>query len=129
MSRTKKTPASPKRPQSIASKPRLTPEQEKALDFERQTWTPAMASEWSGIPYRTLYRLLREGLVPCIPIGESQTQKWPKGKTGKRSRACFRFVIPRVSFINWLESIGKPDPETIGTIGTGKPDNLGSAAA
>jgi hypothetical protein len=118
MKRTRKT----KRPQSTASKPRLTPEQQKALDFERQTWTPAMAAEWSGIPYRTLYRLLREGLIPCIPVGESQTQKWPNAKSGKRERACFRFMIPRVAFINWLESIGKPDPASIGTTGTGKPD-------
>jgi hypothetical protein len=80
-----------------------------ALDFERNSWTPKIAAAWAGVPERTLYRLLRDGAVPCLPMGESQDQKWPKAHDGKRRRTCFRFLIPRVAFIKWWESIGKPD--------------------
>jgi hypothetical protein len=83
-----------------------------AVDHNRNTWSPAMAAAWSGIPTRTLYRMLRDGNVPCIPIGDSQTQKWPFAHDGKRRRACFRFMIPRVAFMRWYENIGKPaDPD------------------
>ena len=34
-------------------------------------------------PERTLYRLLRKGIVPCILMGERQTQDWPSAHDGK----------------------------------------------
>jgi hypothetical protein len=85
-----------------------------AVDHSRNTWTPAMASAWSGIPYRTFLRMCRDGNVPCIPIGDSQTQKWPNARDGKRRRACFRYLVPRVAFMRWWESLGKPDSRGIG---------------
>jgi hypothetical protein len=70
------------------------------------------------MPLRTLYRLLRQRVVPCIPVGEPQTQREKPGskrwRTGKRQRTCYRFVIPRVAFMKWYENIGRPDAERIG---------------
>jgi hypothetical protein len=65
-----------------------------------------MAAAWAGIPARALYRLLRAGNVPSIPIGESQSQDWSNSRTGTRERACYRYMIPRTAFIRWWESIG-----------------------
>ena len=79
-----------------------------ALDFERNSWTPKIAAAWAGMPERTLYRLLREGVVPCLPMGESQVQKWPDAGDGKRRRSCFRFLIPAKAFRTWWENMGKP---------------------
>jgi hypothetical protein len=78
-----------------------------AVDMSRNTWTPQMASAWSGIPYRTLLQMCKEGRCPSIPLGEPQAQKWPKGKSGRRRRACFKYMIPRHSFIRWFQSIGR----------------------
>ena len=102
MSRAKKSPGSRKacKNQSLVKS--------AALDFERNSWTPKIAAAWAGMPERALYRLLREGAVPCLPMGESQIQNWPRAHDKKRRRACFRYVIPRVAFIRWWESIGKP---------------------
>ena len=80
-------------------------------DFEKNTWTPEIAAAWSGVPLRSLYRLLREHQVPCIPMGDKQVQKLEKARDGKRKRACFKYVIPRVAFIRWFENISKPEPE------------------
>ena len=74
----------------------------------KNSWSPAEAAEWADIPLRTLYRLLAERKVPSLPMGDSQEQKFPNAKNGKRKRACFRYVIPRVAFIKWWESIGRP---------------------
>jgi len=81
-----------------------------AIDHSRNTWTPAMAAAWAGIPTRTLYRLLRAGNVPSIPIGESQSQEWSNSHTGTRERACFRYMIPRAAFIRYWENIGSTTP-------------------
>jgi hypothetical protein len=75
---------------------------------EKNSWSPAEAAEWANIPLRTLYRLLAEGKVPSLPMGDAQTQAFPLARSGKRKRACFRYVIPRVAFIKWWESIGRP---------------------
>ena len=80
-----------------------------AVDMSRNTWTPAMAAAWSGIPYRTLLAMCCQGRVPCIPVGDRQTQKWPKAKDGRRRRACFKYMIPRVAFTRWFETIGRPE--------------------
>ena len=71
------------------------------------------AAEWSGIEYRTLLRLLKEGLVPTIPIGKAQAQNMGEGKR-RRRRACAKYLIPRVAFMRWFENIGAPDPGSIG---------------
>jgi hypothetical protein len=84
----------------------------RALCFSKNNWTPMEAAEWSGIRYRTLLRLLKEGMVPTIPIGAVQHQNMGKGK--RRRRACTKYLIPRVSFMRWFENIGAPDPSTIG---------------
>jgi hypothetical protein len=76
---------------------------------EKNSWTPGEAAKWANIPTRTLYRLLREGAVPSLAMGEAQTQQFPNARNGKRKRSCFRYVIPRVAFIKWWESIGKPN--------------------
>jgi excisionase family DNA binding protein len=73
---------------------------------ERNTWTPRMAAEWAGVPLRTLYRLLREGVLPCIRVGDSQVQRWPNAHNGKRKRACFKYLIPRQAFIKAWENLG-----------------------
>jgi hypothetical protein len=105
MSRAKKSPASRK-----ARKNQALVKQPIALDLEhRNSWTPKMAANWAGMPERALYRLLREGVVPCLPMGGSQTQNWPKARDKQRRRACFRYVIPRVAFIRWFETLGKPE--------------------
>jgi hypothetical protein len=69
-----------------------------------------MAASWAGIPERTVYRLLREGIVPSIPMGTAQIQQLPAAHDGKRRRACFKYVIPRKAFIRWFEGIGKREP-------------------
>jgi hypothetical protein len=78
---------------------------------EKNSWSPSEAAIWAGVPVRTLYRLLREGAVPALPMGEAQVQHFPRANNGKRKRACFRYVIPRVAFIKWWESLGKPVPD------------------
>jgi len=96
MSRAKKSPASRKSRKNYAL----------ANLNEKNSWTPAEAAAWAGIPLRALYRLLREGVTPCVPMGDAQEQAFPKAHNGKRKRACFRYVIPRIAFIKWWESIG-----------------------
>jgi hypothetical protein len=77
------------------------------IDFTtKNTWSVKEAARWAGVPERTLYRLLRKGIVPCIPMGERQTQEWPSAHDGKRRRACYRFLIPRVAFMKAWESLG-----------------------
>jgi hypothetical protein len=76
------------------------------IDFSKNTWSAKMAAAWAGVPERTLYRMLRDGLLPCIPMGETQVQKLSTAKSGKRVRKCYRFVIPRVAFMKAWENIG-----------------------
>jgi hypothetical protein len=104
MSRAKKSPGSRK-----ARKNRSLRKQPSALDFARNSWTPKIAAAWADIPERALYRLLRDGAVPCLPMGKSQIQNWPIAHDKKRRRACFRYVIPKAAFIRWFENIGKPE--------------------
>lgn len=69
------------------------------------TWTVGQAAEWADVPKRTLYRMIKAEIVPCIiPIGEPQEQKLAKAHTGTRNRTCFRFLIPRVAFMKWWEN-------------------------
>jgi hypothetical protein len=79
----------------------------------KNSWSPAEAAEWANIPVRTLYRLLREGAVPSLPMGDAQTQAFPNARNGERKRSCFRYVIPRRAFITWWETLGKPKPRSI----------------
>lgn len=79
------------------------------VDYTRNTWTVAMAAAWAGIPQGTLYRLLREGIVPCIRMGAAQTQRFSTAKNGTRERSCYRFVIPRVAFMKAWETIGNTE--------------------
>src|SRR5215469_6416415 len=94
MSRAKKSPGSRKVRENQPLIKRPIP-----LDLKRNSWTPKMAAEWAGMPERALYRLLRDGVVPCLPMGGRQTQNFPKAGDKQRRRACFRYVIPRVAFI------------------------------
>jgi hypothetical protein len=99
-----------------AAKSKLTARVIKnALLYSTNNWTPQQAAEWSGIRYRTLLRLLKEGAIPSIPVGSSQQQKMPSGK--RRRRACSTYLIPRVAFQRWFENIGVPDPGSIGKTG------------
>ncbi|MGA7235936.1 MAG: hypothetical protein WBY44_09660 [Bryobacteraceae bacterium] len=72
----------------------------------KNTWSVKEAALWAGVPERTLYRLLRKGIVPCILMGERQTQDWPSAHDGKRRRACYRFLIPRQAFMTAWETLG-----------------------
>jgi hypothetical protein len=76
------------------------------IDFTKNTWSVKMAARWAGVPERTLYRMLRAGIVPCIALGESQTQEWPSAHDGKRRRTCYRFLIPSVAFMKAWENLG-----------------------
>jgi hypothetical protein len=102
MSRAKKSPASRKARKKVPVRETCS----LAELNDKNSWTPPEASLWSGIPLRTLYRLLRDGAVPRLPTGEPQEQIFPNAHDGKRKRACFRYVIPRAAFIRWWESIG-----------------------
>jgi hypothetical protein len=64
-------------------------------------------------------------------VGDAQEQQWPNARNGKRRRTCVRFIIPSKAFVKYWESMGKPDPETIGSTGMGKPDpaNAGTTTA
>jgi hypothetical protein len=86
-----------------------------AVDLASNTWSVAMAAKWSGIPYRTLLRMCQQGRCPCIPIGSGSSQKWAKADDGKRRRSCFKFMIPRHSFMKWFETIGRPDAGGMGS--------------
>ena len=78
---------------------------ERALFHQKNKWSPQEASDWSGIKYRTLLALLREGLVPTIPVGPAQEQDMGNGK--RRRRACNRYMIPaRGLSSRWFENIG-----------------------
>ena len=65
---------------------------------ERPHWSVQEAAAWSGIPLRTLYRLLAEGIAPSVPVGKRNR------RSGVRNRACFRYVIPRAAFQRWFEA-------------------------
>jgi hypothetical protein len=80
---------------------------------QKNNWSSFDASEWSGIKHRTLLKLLREGLVPSIPVGKTQQQQMRNGKV--RRRACGTYLIPRKAFVKWFENIAAPDPSSIGT--------------
>jgi hypothetical protein len=77
-----------------------------AIDFSKNTWSVKTAALWAGIPTRTLYRMLREGMLPCIAMGDLQQQRLSKARSGKRTRKCYRFIIPRAAFMRAWESIG-----------------------
>jgi hypothetical protein len=64
-----------------------------------------MAAAWSGLSSRAIYRLVRTGRIPSIATGAPQIQDLPAARNGTRPRSCFRFIIPRVAFIKWFESI------------------------
>lgn len=92
-----------------ASKSKPTKRVIKQALHRTNNWTPQQAAEWSDIRYRTLLRMLKEGLVPSIRIGTEQQQDMGQGK--RRRRACAKYLIPRTAFIRWFESIGAPDPD------------------
>lgn len=92
-------------PNKPATKRRKSPEAAIAL-MRKNRWSAQEASAWSGIPTRTLYRLLREGVAPSIPMGDPQVQRLDVARNGQRRRSCFRFLIPRVAFMRWYEGIG-----------------------
>lgn len=94
----------------LVAKPK-PPADKRALS-QLNKWTPQQAAEWSGINYRALLRLLKEGHVPAIPLGPRQMQNMGKGK--RRRRACTTYAIPRRAFVRWFQNIGAPDPSTIG---------------
>jgi hypothetical protein len=106
MSRTQKPPD----PLPVASKNfRKTREPERRIsdiDFNKNTWSVRTAAVWAGIPERTLYKLLRAGVLPCIAMGDIQFQNLKTAKSGKRVRKCYRFVIPRVAFMKAWENLG-----------------------
>jgi hypothetical protein len=77
----------------------------RALLHSKNKWTPREAAEWSGIGYRTLLRLFKEGLAPCIPVGPPQDQQMAESC---RRRACSTYLVPRVAFQRWFENIGCP---------------------
>src|SRR5262245_32522425 len=74
------------------------------IDLSKNTWTVKEAALWAGIPERTLYRLLRAGVLPCIAMGDTQVQDLATAKNGKRVRRCYRFVIPSRAFQKAWES-------------------------
>jgi hypothetical protein len=76
------------------------------IDHTRNTWSVKIAAAWAGVPERTLYRMLRESMLPCIAMGDVQQQRLPTARSGKRIRRCYRFIIPRVAFMRAWESIG-----------------------
>jgi hypothetical protein len=76
---------------------------------ERPNWTVREASDWADIPLRSLYNLLREGKAPCLTTGDEQVQRLKNSRSGKRKRACFRFLIPSKAFRAWWETYNKPD--------------------
>ena len=84
-----------------------------AKDYGRASWTPRIASAWSGIPSRVLYRLLEAGVVPCVMAGRSRTQNFPLARDGKRTRECFKYVIPAESFRRWFNNLNKEEMELI----------------
>jgi hypothetical protein len=70
----------------------------KPVDLLRlQVWTPRQACAWSGFKYRVLLRLLKAGVVPHILAA-------PARQTISNKRI---YLIPRVPFQRWLESIGQ----------------------
>jgi len=97
MPRAKKSPGRPKgRPVSPA-------------EFDKNSWSVKTAAAWAGVPERTIYRMLREGLLPCLPTGAPQVQQWPQAQDGKRRRTCFKFIIPAKAFIKYWENVGRPN--------------------
>ena len=68
----------------------------KPVNLDRiPVWTPTQASQWSGIKYRTLLRMIRAGVVPCIRCEPARAAA-PKRK----------LLIPREPFQKWLANIG-----------------------
>ena len=68
-------------------------------DLTRTSWSVRQASAWSGIPLRTLYGMLADGLVPSVPVNPHHIPR-----AGARTRKCFRYVIPRAAFQRWFEA-------------------------
>jgi hypothetical protein len=74
----------------------------------KNSWNPVEAAFWANIPLRTFYDMLRQGAIPVLPMGNRQDQKYPRARSGKRRRACFRYVIPAKAFMRWFESLSAP---------------------
>jgi hypothetical protein len=66
-------------------------------------WTVTQASRWSYIPYRTLLRMIRAGVVPVIRCEPARP------KASKR-----KLLIPREPFLRWLNS---PSPAVMPATG------------
>jgi hypothetical protein len=78
---------------------------------EPQLWSVAQGSAWSGIPYRPLLKMFERGEAPCLRVGEPQIHKMGKGRKQRR-RACSRYLVPRVAFMNWFMTLAPEKQRT-----------------
>lgn len=70
----------------------------KALLDRLEMWTPRQASDWAGMNYRALMRLIKARAVPCI-VGEP-------ARPGAGERRVY--MVPKRAFQKWLECIEPP---------------------
>jgi hypothetical protein len=77
------------------------------LTVNENLWTVQQAARWSGIPYRALLELVKDGQVPCLRVGKPQSQNMGRGRK-RRLRTCARFLIPKTSFVRWFEALEPP---------------------
>jgi hypothetical protein len=52
-------------------------------------------------------------VVPCIAAGRSRTQNFPLAHDGRRTRECFKYVIPAESFRHWFNNLGTEEAALI----------------
>jgi hypothetical protein len=74
------------------------------VDLNRlPVWTVTQASRWSYIPYRTLLRMIRAGMVPVI-----------RCEPARPAASKRKLLIPREPFLRWLNT---PSPAVGATTG------------
>jgi hypothetical protein len=74
-------------------------------------WSKAQCAAWSGLPPKTITRLVKAGVIPAIAVGAEVEQILPNG--ARRTRACNRYMILSKPFIAWFEGLSAGDRLTM----------------
>lgn len=59
------------------------------------------AADWSGLRYRALLRLVKDGVIDAVIVGPEQQHNMSDGK--QRRRVCSKYLIRVKPFIAWVE--------------------------
>lgn len=84
----------------------------RPFDPAARLWTVPQCVPWSGLPYATILRLVKTGVIDAIKIGGEVPQNFKK--SGKqRARSCAKYMILSRPFIAWVDGFAPGDKLTV----------------